>query len=113
MIDTPAHSESSERVHGHGETEALAVALKPYLAFNITTRAHRHAVAVGGIDPAGRRDGDEVVAEVHEGVHAVPRIEPVRLCDIMQNAATRIWSFTACDLVLCIVIAQSERKDTD
>jgi hypothetical protein len=58
----------------------------PATALYPATRAHRHAVAMGGIDPAGRRDGDQVVAEVHEDVHAVPRIEPVRLCETVRRA---------------------------
>ena len=48
---------------------------------------YRDAVPVCCVDPAGWRNGDQVVAEVHERVDAVPGVEPVRFC---QNAGTDV-----------------------
>lgn len=49
-----------------------------------------HAVAVGGVDPAQRGDGDQVVAEVDEDVDVGPVVERVQ---VPQVRARQIFVF--------------------
>ena len=59
--------------------QELVAGLCPFLPLSDERPHGEHSVPVSSVGPAGRRDGDEVMAEVHKGIHLLPVVEIVVL----------------------------------